>query len=124
MVAAPIRMNYASRMKAPNLILRCYLKPSHGQYIAVCVDLCLAAQADTAKEARAKLEAQVVSYVGEALTIDRESADWLLTRKAPLLQRIEYHIIVFAHKLHMLRRRLGQTFNTILPVHVGNHCHA
>ena len=60
-------------MKAPELILRCYLKKRDGQWVAVCIDLCLAAQADTASEARRRLEAQIVDYVEEALTVDRDA---------------------------------------------------
>jgi len=111
-------------MKAPDLVLRCYLKQSDGQWVAICVDLCLAAQADTASDARRKLESQIVSYVEEALTVDRDSASELLSRKAPIGQRIEYALIRVAHDLHLLKRNLGQVFKTILPVHVGNRCHA
>lgn len=111
-------------MKTPDLIVRCYLKPTHGQFVAVCVDLCLAAQADTAKEARAKLEEQIRDYVEEALTVDRAFAAELLTRKAPISQRIEYWLIHLAHKAHILKAGIGQAFKTILPVHVGQHSHA
>ena len=111
-------------MKAPNLILRCYSKQAHGQHVAVCIDLCLASQADTPGEARAKLEQQVWSYIEEALTIDRDSAAELLSRKAPLSQRAEYWLIRIASKAHLLQSGIRQVFNTILPVHVGPSCHA
>lgn len=111
-------------MKAPNLILRCYAKREEGQWVAVCLDLCLAAQHDTLEGARSLLEEQIVSYVEEALTVDRASAEMLLSRKAPLSQRIEYHIIAAAQRFHVLRSRIRTAFSTTLPLHVGKSCHA
>lgn len=111
-------------MKAPDLVIRCYVKRSRDQWVAVCVDLCLAAQADTQREAKEKLVAQIHSYVEEALTVDRDFADELLNRKAPMRQRMEYLFILAAHKVHWLRTSIGQVFKTILPVHVGHNCHA
>ncbi|MCP5191010.1 MAG: DUF1902 domain-containing protein [Pseudomonadales bacterium] len=111
-------------MKAPDLVIRCYVKRAHDQWVAVCVDLCLAAQADTQHEAKEKLMAQIYSYVEEALTVDKEFADELLNRKAPLHQRMEYWFILAAHKVNLLRTGIGQVFKTILPVHVGHNCHA
>jgi hypothetical protein len=111
-------------MKAPELILRCYLKKRDSQWIAVCIDLCLAAQADTAGDARRRLEAQIVDYVEEALTIDKAFAAELLRRKAPLSQRIEYFLLFAAYRIHLVKSGIGQVFKTILPVHVGTRCHA
>lgn len=111
-------------MKTSELVLRCYIKQTDSQWVAVCVDLCLAAQADTQAEARSRLEQQILSYVEEALTVDREYASDLLNRKAPLYQRMEYFMILAAHKIHLIKTGLGQAFKTILPVHVGPNCHA
>lgn len=113
-------------MKAPDLVLRCYAKRDGDQWVAVCIDLCLAAQADSFAEARAALDAQVVSYVEEALTVDRASAYELLNRKAPVSQRLEYWFIRLMYGAHLMGTRLGQAFKTILPVHVspGKDCHA
>lgn len=110
-------------MKSKDLILRCYLKKADDQFVAVCVDLCLAAQADTPDQARQMLISQIESYVEEALTIDREFADELLNRKAPLYQRIEYAAINAANKIHLIKSGIAQAFKTILPVHVGRNCH-
>lgn len=93
-------------MRSP-LFLRCYAKQTEGQWVAVCVDLSLAAQADTYAEARAKLEAQVNDYVHEAVTVHAAYARDLLDRPAPLEQRAEYHWIRLknrvAHALHSRR---------------------
>lgn len=111
-------------MKASDLILRCYIKRTHGQWVAICIDLCLAAQGDTRREAHARLVSQIHDYVREALTVDRESADMLLTRKAPLSQQVEYLLILVAHKVRWLKARLGHVFKTALPLQVEQNCHA
>jgi predicted RNase H-like HicB family nuclease len=72
-------------------ILRCYAKKEQSHWVAVCIDLSLAAQADSPKEAIEKLEAMIKTYVDEALTIHKDYADQLLTRKAPLSQLITYY---------------------------------
>lgn len=79
-------------MKATNLVLRCYAERQGDQWVAICLDLCLAAQADTFEEARHKLHEQVVDYVQEALGDDREHAHYLLNRKAPLQFWARYYL--------------------------------
>ena len=79
-------------MRKP-FFVRCYVKRSEDQWVAVCIDLCLAAQGDSLQEAKEKLESQVNDYVFEALTVDREHARALLSRKAPLQNRAEYYLI-------------------------------
>lgn len=109
-------------MKTKDLILHCYLKRTQShQWVAVCVDLCLASQADTQNEARKKLDAQIRTYVEEALTIDRDHAVALLTRKAPVEQRIEYQVIRLLMLLRLFGNKIGQAFKTTLPVHVSGN---
>lgn len=87
-------------MKPSSLLLRCYARRSEGVWVAVCIDLCLAAQADTFEEARAKLDAQIMDYVYDALAgEDRAHAEELLSRRAPLSQRLEYHGIRLVQSL-------------------------
>ena len=69
-------------MKTP--LLRCFIKQENNQWVAVCIALNLAAQADCSNEARQKLEAMIKSYVTEAVTIDKKYAKQLLSRKAPI----------------------------------------
>ncbi|MBS3896323.1 DUF1902 domain-containing protein [Silanimonas sp.] len=81
-------------MRPQHLLLRCYARQQGGVWVAVCIDLSLAAQADTYNEARHKLDAQIREYVEDGLVgRDRESARMLLSRKSPLSQRITYHMI-------------------------------
>jgi len=100
------------------------MKPAEGQYVAVCIDLCLAAQAETPKEAKRLLESQIESYVMEAFTIDKESAPELLARRAPISQRIEYHLIDMLNKAHCFGASMRQVFKTIMPMTPGHVCHA
>lgn len=111
-------------MKAQDLILRCYAKREGDQWVAVCLDLCLAAQHDTLEGVKERLEEQIIDYVEEAMTVDHASAGMLLSRKAPLLQRIEYHMIAAAQKLHVMGSRIRTAFSTTLPLRVGKSCHA
>ena len=111
-------------MKTPDLILRCYATKRDGHWEAFCIDLCLAAQDDTLNGVKARLNSQIYYYVEEALTVDRQHADYLLNRKAPIENRIEYALICFRSKLHFLKNGIHQAFKTILPVHVGNYRHA
>ena len=80
--------------------VRCYVKKTGEQWVAVCVDLCLAAQSDTFNGARRELESQVRDYVLEALTVDVKHADVLLSRRAPLSNRIEYWIVRLFQVFH------------------------
>ena len=78
-------------MKTDQLILKCYIDEEEGAWVAVCLDFNLAAQAESPSAARKKLEAMILSYVTEALTVDREYADQLLSRKAPWPAWIKYY---------------------------------
>ena len=44
----------------PRLMLRCFAQKDGAQWVAVCVDLNLAAQADTCAEAKKRLDAQII----------------------------------------------------------------
>lgn len=80
-------------MRRRPFYVRCYAKKDGDLWVAICVDLCLAVQAPSIDEAKRKLEAQVHSYVFEALTVDRAHAADLLSRRAPLSNRVEYWLI-------------------------------
>lgn len=71
-------------MQGQTYFVRCFGERANGQWTIVCLDFCLAAQADTFEEARARLDAQIRSYLRDALTgQDREHAAYLLSRRAP-----------------------------------------
>lgn len=75
-------------------VLRCYGERTEGQWVVVCLDLCLAVQADTFDEARERLDAQINSYLRDALEgQDREHADYLLSRRSPASMWVKYYYV-------------------------------
>lgn len=82
--------------------------PEGDGWVAVCVDLSLAAQGATAQEARARLHEQMVDYVTEALTVDAEHAEALLSRRAPLYDRLRYQFWRAVSRRPRVRRGVGR----------------
>ena len=80
-------------------IARCYAKRIDGQWVAICIDFALVTQGDTFDEARRLLEAQIDSYIEDAYTVDRQYARELLSRRAPLVYRLEYHSLRLIFKI-------------------------
>jgi hypothetical protein len=81
-------------MRIDDIVLRCYAERERdGSWFAICLDLNLAVQADSPKEAKAKLHAQIAQYVREAFTSDKEYIGDLLPRKAPLSFFLRYYFI-------------------------------
>lgn len=99
-------------MKTNELVLRCYVQ-EEGSWVAVCLDLNLAAQAETEGMARKKLEEMTLMYVREALTTDREYADQLLSRKAPLRLWVRYYVML---AMSMLHKNHNHTFHEVMPM--------
>lgn len=100
-------------MKSDKLILKCYLEQEEGSWVAVCLDFNLAAQAESERSAKKKLEAMIQSYVTEALTVDREYADQLLTRRAPLHMWIRYYWISV---MSAIRKNKRSVFSEVMPL--------
>lgn len=88
------------------LEVRCFAEPiGKESWQAFCVDLDLAAQAESFHSVRRKLDAMIDDYVTEAVQgEDREYCEQLLSRKSPLSLRAKYHTIVALTKTaHALR---------------------
>ena len=119
-----LRMSPGVDAMRPNqLLLRCYARKQGRLWSAVCIDLSLAAQADSFEAARDKLDAQIREYLHDALVgEDRGSARMLLSRKAPLEQRLTYHMIGASQKLraffHTASKERGERtqFDAPLPL--------
>lgn len=79
-------------MRPNQMFLRCFAEREGDQWVAMCVDLSLAAQADSLEEAKSKLHAQIREYWHDALCgEDRDHAEYLLThRKAPTSVMLRY----------------------------------
>lgn len=95
-------------IRAKDLVLRCFALKRGGYWVAMCIDLDLAAQADTFAQAKKLLTEQMRSYVADALTVDSANAQTLLRRKAPLHLIALYHAIVVVKALHLKWSNVSQ----------------
>ena len=112
-------------MKAEELVLRCMAEREGDQWVAQCLDLCLAAQGDSYDDARSKLEAMMYDYVKDALIgEDRMYADQLMTRKAPFSQWVKYYKYKVVNACCDFRNNAHRLFSEVLPLVPGNHKHA
>ena len=99
----------------PNdLLVRCLALKRDGYWVAMCIDLDLAVQADTASQARKLLGAQIASYVTDAVGVDSAHAAYLLHRRAPLRYVALYHFVKLVNAARPTRRR--QSYETALPM--------
>ena len=75
--------------------LRCYARPSRrGVWVAKCVDLDVATQADSLEAARLSLDEAVVGYLTTIMNdCTPEEARVLLNRKSPLWERILWEVL-------------------------------
>lgn len=74
--------------------LRCMAYQQSGVFVAACLDLSLAAQADTLKEAMEKLDIQIKDLIEEACR-EPQYAGQILNRKAPASMWLKYWLIAF-----------------------------
>lgn len=88
--------------------LRCMAYQQSEVFVAACLDLSLAAQADTMQEAMKKLELQVNDYLKEAYS-EPKYTEQMLQRKAPLSMRLKYWLIAF--KLYFSKEGQARLFN-------------
>lgn len=105
-----------------NLILRCYAHRLSGErWYGVCLDLNLAAEADSFDELKRKLHEMISSYFACVLdTNDKDSIPDLLSRKAPLIDWIKYYLI----RLHVSIKKIPNiiAFKELIPFHLSNAC--
>lgn len=97
-------------MKIKQLLLRCYAeREANGQWFAICLDLNIAAQADSHQEVKEKLHAQILRYVREALTVDAQYAEGLLERRAPIGFFLRYYMMRLRAALRRPRQACATT---------------
>ncbi len=101
------------------LTLRCYAEQeSASLWVAVCIDLCLAAQGESYRDARERLDAQIDSYLFDAIEgADQADADQLLNRKAPLKQQLKYHLIRLKISGLLFRNKMCDFMHLTSPLH-------
>ena len=74
-------------------MLRGYIeRDTDGSWFAICIDINIYARADSAKEAKKKLDRYVNEYIEEACGTDREHVHDLVPRPAPLRFVLKYHV--------------------------------
>lgn len=79
-----------------------------GQWFVECLDFSLGAQDTTLEAAHERLQAQVSSYVEEALTLDGGAhAEQLLSRRAPWRDWLLFRLGMVLHALHAARGQLN-----------------
>jgi predicted RNase H-like HicB family nuclease len=100
--------------------LRCYAKKEGSDWVAVCIDLSLAAQAESPQLAKEKLESMIMTYVNEALNEHKEYSAQLLSRKAPFSQQLTYYkalaFCFIAEMLHRTESNESRVFIESYPV--------
>jgi len=84
-----------ANFKPSDLVLRCYgHQVKGGRWYGVCLNLNLAAEAESLEELRKKLHEMIKSYIDTVLdTNDADSIPILLSRRAPLLDWLKYCFI-------------------------------
>lgn len=104
-------------MKPQGLLLRCYAECVDGQWQALCLDLCLAAQGERFQEVKRSLEDMILDYVRDAVVgVDRDFADVLLRRPAPLKYWLKFYFMVVMHRIGATKSRLHRLFIEPLPL--------
>ena len=100
-------------MTPASLTVRCMAWQESEVWVAACLDLALAVQGQSPAEAKAKLHTQITAYVREAMTVDSAHADVLLTRKAPLTDRLRFWFWAAVANRPRLRRTVGISLRRI-----------
>lgn len=104
-------------MKAHDLILRCLAQKKDGKWQAICLDLTLAAEADTLEQARRKLNEQMVHYLADALIgPDKAFASQLLSRKAPLRYWLKYYFVKTRIAFHAIKSQTAKVIDCPIPM--------
>ena len=104
-------------MKPGGLLLRCYAECADGQWQAFCLDLCLAAQGESFQEVKRSLEAMILDYVRDAVVgVDRDFADLLLRRPAPLKYWVKYYFFASLLKIGAIKTHFQRLFVEPFPL--------
>jgi hypothetical protein len=102
-------------MRPSNLTLHCMAWQEASVWVAVCIDLTLAVQGDSQADVKQKLHDQIAVYVHEAFTLDADQADALLTRRAPLRDRLRYAFWRAIRQRPRIRRTAAAFAKRVLP---------
>jgi len=111
-----------SQFKPSDLVLRCYAhRVNGGRWFGVCVDLNLAAEADSPEELKKKLNDIILSYLETVIeTDDRDSIPSLLSRRAPINDWLKYYFIKLLISIRNFPNNF--TFQELIPFHLSGTC--
>ena len=111
-----------AQFKPSDLVLRCYAhRVKGGRWFGVCVDLNLAAEADSPEQLKKKLNDIILSYLEIVLeTDDKDSIPSLLSRRAPINDWLKYYFIKFLISIRNFPNNF--TFQELIPFHLSGTC--
>jgi hypothetical protein len=107
-------------MYTKDLIVRGYIERNGDLWVAVCVDIPLAAQSDTPEGAAEKLKSQIYDYLCEAFSEPKYTAS-ILSRKAPIAHRLKHHAYRTLLALHAIKSSLVRPFESPVPMKPCHH---
>jgi hypothetical protein len=111
-------------MRPPKLVLRCYAEKQGHDWFAICLDLNIAAQAESFDRAREKLHAMLCEYVHDAVVgEDKAHARQLLRRRAPVYFWLKYYRAGILGRLMHIKRNVGRLFDETMPLTPSCHHH-
>ena len=111
-----------AKFKPSDLVLRCYgHQVKGGRWYGVCLNLNLAAEAESLEGLRKKLHDMIGSYIETVLdTNDADSIPTLLSRRAPFFDWVTYY---FIRLIISIRKVPGNiTFKELIPFHLSGSC--
>lgn len=108
--------------KPKPILVRSYGRKIDGQWVGVCLNFGLAAQADTFEELCRKLHEQIRDYISEAFGEDSAHRAYLLSRRAPLRDHLVYAWIHLKITLAHLRHNMGRERIRIMRERVPLPC--
>lgn len=109
----------------PVFKVRCFIHREEELFVAHCIDLSLAAQADSMEEARHKLDAMIKDHLQYVVELVREgdmaSAKQMLERKSPWSIRATYGRIYLMHKVRSGVQNIGKTWRESFQSPLATH---
>ena len=100
-------------MSKKQFALRCYVKPDDNDFIAMCIDLTLAAKGKTLQEAKNNLHELMISYFQD---LNKNNCKDLFPRPAPLSFKLDYYKVACLVHCHRTASNIREIFQEqLLP---------
>lgn len=106
-----------TKLAPVSMVLRCFAEKKANVWQAFCIDLNLAVQGNSLHEVKLKLHAQIGEYLYDALVgPDKEYAEQLLSRRAPLLFRARYYVYKTLSRIAWAHNGIREIFSEVMPL--------